>query len=309
MVSNWTNYCNLSLVHFMAFPDMQNGEGQFVQSIQKLEKLKFFNALEMGSINDPNTRIEVCHAAQDCGFKLGFGAQPLILSQGINLNSLEDQIRKDGIEIVKAAIDQAAEIRAESFVLLSGKDPGIEGRSSAYDALADSIWALGKYAKSLGIRLVLEIFDRSVEKCALVGPAVEASEFARKVKVNYPEFGLLYDMGHMPLLDESADEVLPLLREHLAEVHLGNCVKVPGSSAFGDKHPRFDYPGGVNGTKELTQFLHSLFVAGYLKRTEKPAKLPWLGFEVRPQICESTEQILENIQQTWKNAWDQLDFD
>ncbi|HTX78465.1 MAG TPA: TIM barrel protein [Longilinea sp.] len=306
-MKNWKKICTLSLVHFMAFPEMQTGEGEFVQSIQRLGKLNFFDALEMGSINGPRTRVDVVRAAHDYGFRLGFGAQPLILSQGINLNSLDAAVHNAGIDKLKAALDQAAELHAGSFVVLSGKDPGPDERAQAYEVLSDALQVLGNYAKLLGIRLVLEIFDRSVDKCSLVGPAPEARSLAEKVRRGYSEFGLLYDMGHMPLLDETPEFALPLIKDYLAEVHLGNCVKLPGASAYGDKHPRFDYPGGVNGTAELVHFLRSLFDVGYLNEDANPEELPWVGFEVRPQAGETVKLILENIRKTWENAWQQLD--
>jgi sugar phosphate isomerase/epimerase len=290
----------------MAFPELQGGEGDFVASVEKLGKLAFFDALEVSFINEPVTRQEFARTAYENGFKLAWGAQPLILGQEIDLNSLDAEILNHSLTKIEAALNQAAILHAESFVLLSGKDPGAARRAQAYEILTDSLQVLGNYAKKLGIRLVLEIFDRSVDKCALVGPAAEARELAEKVRKGYPEFGLLYDMGHMPLLGETPEQALPLLKEHLSEVHLGNCVKSSFLEAYGDKHPRFDYPGGVNGTPELVHFLKCLFEIGYLKETPDSESLPWVGFEIRPQTGETTDQILENIQQTWKNAWSQL---
>jgi len=290
----------------MAFPELQGGEGDFVASVEKLGKLAFFDALEVSFINEPVTRQKFARTAYENGFKLAWGAQPLILGQEIDLNSLDAEILNHSLTKIEAALNQAAILHAESFVLLSGKDPGAARRAQAYEILTDSLQVLGNYAKKLGIRLVLEIFDRSVDKCALVGPAAEARELAEKVRKGYPEFGLLYDMGHMPLLGETPEQALPLLKEHLSEVHLGNCVKSSFLEAYGDKHPRFDYPGGVNGTPELVHFLKCLFEIGYLKETPDSESLPWVGFEIRPQTGETTDQILENIQQTWKNAWSQL---
>lgn len=290
----------------MAFPEMQGGEGDFVASVEALGKLAFFDALEVSFINDSRTRVDFIKAAHENGFKLGWGAQPLILGQGIDLNSLDAETLDRSMTKIEAALNQAAMIHAESFVLLSGKDPGAARRAQAYAVLADSLQVLGNYAKKLGIRLVLEIFDRSVDKCALVGPAAEAKVLAEEVQKGYPEFGLLYDMGHMPLLGETPEQALPLLKDHLAEVHLGNCVKSSFLEAYGDKHPRFDYPGGVNGTPELVHFLKCLFQIGYLKEIPDSESLPWVGFEIRPQAGETTDQILDNIQQTWKNTWSQL---
>jgi sugar phosphate isomerase/epimerase len=195
---------------------------------------------------------------------------------------------------------------ADRFVLLSGKDPGPALRSRAYQALERSMVELGDFARPFGIQIVLETFDSTVDKMALVGPSVEAAEFALRVRQKYPEFGLLYDMGHMPLLDETPGEALPVLRDVLAEVHLGNCVKTPGFPVSGDKHPRFGYADGVNNTPELVEFLQALFQVGYLGTTKPDQELPWVGFEIRPHGEETTGQILDNIQQTWQDAWETL---
>lgn len=306
-MSNWKDYCLLSLVHFMAYPELQSGEGPFAQTIESLAKLNFFGALELGQINRPSLRREVKMAAHNYGFKLAAGAQPLILKNHLNLNSLILQDRHSAVEHLKKFIEESAEFSAESVVILSGRDPGAEKREAAYEALQESLLTLDEFAASLGTRLVLEIFDRSVEKCALVGPADEASRLAKVIRQSRPDFGLLYDMGHMPLLDETPEQALPLLVNDLAEVHLGNCVKTPSLPSYGDQHPRFDYPGGVAGVDELTHFLKVLFDVGYLKPGTPAAELPWLGFEVRPQEGEASDQILDNIQLTWAQAWEQLD--
>ena len=305
-MKDWKEICTLSLVHFMAFPEMQTGEGSFIQSIQKISELDLFGALEMGSINSASLRAEVRKAACDHGFKLAFGAQPIILSQGLNLNDPDHSLRLAAVHSLMTAIDQAAELGAESFVILSGKDPGEENRELAYRHLANSIELLADYSERRGIRTVLEIFDRCVDKKALVGPAEEASELADHIRMEYPEFGLLYDMGHMPLLDEMPQTALPILAPHLSEVHLGNCVMNPTSQVYGDKHPRFGYPGGVNGTAELVSFLRELFNIGFLDTDAKGDDLPWVGFEIRPQNGETTDQILENIKTTWQDAWSQI---
>lgn len=306
-MKHWKEICTLSLVHFMAFPELQTGEGAFIQSIRRISELDFFEALEMGSINSSSLRADVRKAASDYGFKLAFGAQPIILSQGMNLNDTDHGVRLAAVQCLKIAIDQAAELGAESFVILSGKDPGEENRKMAYHHLTDSIERLADYSERQGISTVLEIFDRCVDKKVLVGPAEEAYKLADYVRMEYPEFGLLYDMGHMPLLEEMPQTALPILAPHLREVHLGNCVMNPASPIYGDKHPRFGYPGGVNGTAELVLFLRELFKIGFLDADAKGEEdLPWLGFEIRPQNGETSDQILENIKTTWQDAWSQV---
>lgn len=306
-MKSWKEICTLSLVHFMAFPEMQSGEGDFVSTIHQLGDLNFFGALEMGTINNPKARAAVLQIARQRNFKLAVGAQPLILGENLNLNASDLQTRLVARTKIKEGIDQAAEIGAGSFVILSGKDPGDDQRQQAYEFLEESILALADHARQYAIRIMLEVFDRAVDKKALVGPSVEAAPLARKIRLSYPEFGLLYDMGHMPLLNETPAQALALLQGLLAEVHLGNCVLTPGANAFGDKHPRFGFDGGVNSTPELVSFLEALLATGYLKENQASEDLPWVGFEIRPHGSETTALILENIMETWNNAWEQVE--
>ncbi len=306
-MKSWKDLCTLSLVHFMAYPEMQSGEGDFVSTIHHLADLDFFGTLEMGTIQSPKERKTVLQAAAERNLKLAFGAQPLILGQNLNLNALDQPTLWFAIDKLRAAIDQAAEMGAESFVVLSGRDPGEELRQAAYQALEESLQTLAEHSHQYSMRLVLEEFDRSVDKKALVGPSVEAAPLAKKLRLSYPEFGLLYDMGHMPLLDETPNQALTCLQGLLAEVHLGNCVLKPGAPAYGDKHPRFGFEGGVNGTPELVAFLEALFSTGYLREDAASQNLPWVGFEIRPHGSETSALILENIMETWNNAWRQLE--
>ncbi len=293
----------------MAFPEMQSGGSHFAASIDRLAAMDFFGALEMGAVAAPADRAAVRKAAEKHGLKIAVGVQPVILGEGIDLNSADTDARIAAVRRLTALIDRSAEMDAGAFVILSGKDPGDQNRGAAYLRLKDSVERLAEHSGRLGIDTVLEIFDRSVEKKALVGPAQEAADFADSVRIARaarPAFGLLYDMGHMPLLGETPHTALPILAPHLVEVHLGNCVLDPESPIYGDKHPRFGYPGGIAGVAELVAFLRELFAVGFLREEVDGDPRPWVGFEVRPQAGETTEDILANIQTTWEAAWRQL---
>ncbi|MCJ7694256.1 MAG: sugar phosphate isomerase/epimerase, partial [Anaerolineaceae bacterium] len=277
-----------------------------VSTIHEIGQRDFFDTVELGTIENPQERKRVSQVVKDYELSVGFGAQPIILGRNLNLNAIEPGIRRFAVQTLKEFIDQASELEATSFVIMSGRDPGDSERLMAYDFLAESISELCDHAAQFSMDIVLETFDRSVDKKALVGPSDEAANLAKTLKPGYPQFGLLYDMGHMPLLDEEPFEALGLLHNYLAEVHLGNCVKTPGLPAFGDKHPRFGFEGGVNDTKELVIFLKALFVTGFLGESLSSAELPWVGFEVRPHQEETSQQILDNIQHTWTKAWEQL---
>ena len=170
---------------------------------------------------------------------------------------------------VRACIDEAAELGAGRVAVLSGPDPGEADRAKAVECLIRSLKELCAYGRERGIGITLEIFDRTVDKRCLVGPAVEAAAIAEEVRADYEDFGLMYDLSH---------------------------------PAYGDQHPRFGIPGGENDVPQVVEFLRALFEVGYL--TEKPAgELPIVAFEVKPLPGESSELVIANAKRVWREAW------
>jgi len=306
MKEHWSKYCILSLVHFMAYPELQSGVGDFESAIDQVAEMQFFNAIEIGPVNTLKDRKLINKLSKEYEFEISYGAQPIILNLGLNLNAADKSMRKEALECLYQAADQAAEIGAKKLVVLSGKDPIEAERASAYQNLEESLFLLADYAERNGVHVLLEIFDRSVDKKALIGPASEAASFAAQFQAKYSSFGLIYDMGHMPLNNETPEFALPILAPYLKEVHLGNCVTTPGHPLFGDKHPRIGYPGGVNNFEELVHFLRWLFKINYLHEDSNPKFLPWVGFEVKPQENEASLQVLKDIKSTWEMAWNQI---
>jgi sugar phosphate isomerase/epimerase len=153
--------------------------------------------------------------------------------------------------------------------------------------------------------LTLETFDRDIDKKALIGPSDLASEFAAEVKRDFPDFGLMYDLSHQPLLFEESESALTLLKDHLVHIHVGNCVRQEGAAGYGDLHPRFGYPGAINDVGELVTFLRALFTVGYLR--EGSEERPWIGFEVKPQSpAETSEQVIAGTKRVWQEAWSRV---
>jgi sugar phosphate isomerase/epimerase len=304
MDKHWSHYCSMSIVHFMAFPETAGGQGPIVASVCQIAEDDFFDAIEIAWIKDPAMRQEVKQILEISGLKLGFCAHPAILSQKLNLNSLDEGQRLEAIRQMEGLMDQAGELGAESFVFLSGPDPGDEQREAAMKALADSVRQMCGYGQEKEIRVTMETFDRRVDKKALIGPVNDARQFAEIIKAEFPDFGLLYDLSHMPILDEVPED-MAVIREHMVHVHVGNCVTVEGRPLYGDLHPYFGFPGGVNDVDELAAFIRELFAIGYLAEGEK--EKPWIGFEVKPQgPGQTSELIIANAKRVWRQAWARL---
>jgi len=302
---SWEAYCTLSIVHFMAFPNTIQGEGPIIETVRQIAEDPFFPAIEIGWIKHPAVRAKVKSILQANNMQVGHGAQSALLIGKHNLNSLDETERQAAVNQLKANIDEAAELGAKRAAFLSGKDPGDEQRADALEALIASIEAACAYGQERGVALTCETFDRTVDKKCLIGPSDYAAEFARRVRQNYPDFGLMYDLSHMPLLYEEPLPALTALKDVLVHIHVGNCVLDPDNAAYGDLHPRFGYPGGENDVNELVAFLQALFETGYL--AEGKADKPWVGFEVKPQSeAETSAELIEATKAIWRQAWSRL---
>jgi sugar phosphate isomerase/epimerase len=302
MDTHWNNYCTMSIVHFMAFPNTISGEGPIVETVSKIAADPFFGAIEIGWIKDPAVRAQVKQVVETAHIKVGHGAQSALLLQKLNLNSLDEGERQKAVAQVYRSIDEAAELGAQRVAVLSGPDPGDAERPRAFEALLKSIREASAYGQQKGIAITLETFDRSIDKKCLIGPSEYALQFSQAVRQDYPDFGLMYDLSHMPLLYESAEFALGTLKDQLVHIHVGNGVREQGVPGYGDLHPRFGWPGGCNDVPELTEFIRTLFKVGYLDES-KPVK-PWVGFEVKPQTPdESPELVIAGTKRAWQEAW------
>ncbi len=305
MKESWEPLIDLSIVHFMIFPETLTGSGPILETVSKIVNDEFFSMIEIGHINDPEVRKQVADTIATAHVRVAFGAQPAILTKKLDMNSFDETKRKDALQTLEPLIDEAKEMGAKRFTVLSGPDPGAEKRGPATELLIESLLKLCSYGKERGVSVTLETFDRTVEKKSLIGPSDEALMVSKTVKREFSDFGLMYDMGHAPLLDEDPARSLKLLKDHLVHVHVGNCVKTPGLPAYGDQHPRFGVKGGENDVPQLVMFLQALIDIGYVPSSPREISSV-IGFELKPVPGEKSEAVIANGKRTWKKAWSLL---
>ncbi|MFB3819754.1 MAG: sugar phosphate isomerase/epimerase family protein [Candidatus Methylomirabilales bacterium] len=296
------SYMKIGIVHFMAYPQCMKGEGPIHDTLARIVEDEFFSAVEITWIKDAGERKRVRTLLAASGMTVGYGAQPPLLSQKLNLNSFEAAERQRAVDQVKACADEAAEVGATALAVLSGPDPG-QRREEAMKLLVDSLHVLAAYCKDRKLRFVLESFDSKYDKKALVGPAKTALEVARALRKDFPDFGIMIDLSHLPIQDETPKQVFDTLgRENIAHIHLGNCVKQPGHELFGDMHPRFGYPDSENDVPQVVEFLRGLFDIKWLVNGRRPV----VAFEVKPAGDELPGAVIANAKRTLIDAWTRL---
>jgi sugar phosphate isomerase/epimerase len=293
-------YIKVGLVYFMAYPFAMAGEGDIERTVRKVCEDDYFDVIELTRIDDPQLRLKVAKLAKEAGMTVTYGAQPQLLRNGENINSLDEMSRRRAVDRLKACMDEAFEIEARGFAFLSGKYEEAT-KEDSYRALMDSSVELCEYAKSKGgMPVNLEIFDYDVEKSSLIGPAALAARFARDMTAHCDNFGLMTDLSHIPQLHESIDESIDPIAAYIKHAHIGNAVMLEGAPAYGDQHPRFGFPNSENGVPELAAFLRKLMDVGYLKANEPQI----VSFEVKPWGDEDSDMVLANAKRYLNWAWE-----
>lgn len=300
-------YAEVGLIHFMAYPQCMKGEGEILETLQNICEDDYFNFVEVTWMKNPEVRAQAAIMMEQSGMKCAFGAQPALLSQKLNLNDPDEAGRKAAVDQVKSCVDEAYELDATGLAFLSGRDPGEAGREEGLQLLFESTLEICDYSAEKGeMSIALETFDQvEYGKNTLLGPTEVAVDFAVAVRGYYPNFGLMLDLSHLPLLGETPWKMLHAAQDVVNHIHIGNCVmRDPTHPAYGDEHPRFGIDGGENGVVELAEFLEALFRFGYFDgETPKP-----LSFEVKPIAAynESSELVIANAKRTLTKAWSLL---
>jgi len=277
----------VGLVHSMAYPETSKGEGPILKTLEEIAEDDFFTAVEVTHIKDTKVKEKAREVLQTAGLVVSYGAQPLLLSNNLDLNSPDENHRKKAVTKMKEGVDEAYEMGAIEVAILSGKDPG-----------------KGKRQKT--IELLVEIFDQTIDKKCLIGPTSYAREVAEKVKKEHSNFGLMVDLSHLPLLNETPTQAVVPIKDFLVHAHIGNCVlKDKNHPAYGDQHPRFGIPGGENGVDEVVAFLKVLLDVGFLN----PENPPIVSFEVKPMVGETSKTVIANAKRTLREAWIRIEGD
>jgi len=293
-------YMKVGLVHFMAFPATIKGEGPVLETIKKMALDDYFTAIEITTIKNTEERRKAKQLLDSSHMTVAYGAQPRLLTTGLNINDLNEEGRQKALANLKEGVDEAYEMGATGFAFLSGKYEEAS-KEAAYQALVKSTNEICAYVKSKGdMKVSLEVFDYDVDKKSLIGPAPLALRYAKEVRQTHAHFGLMVDLSHIPLIHETIEEALLPVKDYISHAHIGNCVvKSPDMPAYGDVHPRFGFPNGENDVDEVVAYLKVLLDIGFLN-TKKP---PIVSFEIKPFGDEDPDVVIANAKRTLNEAW------
>ena len=306
MTANLHDWMRVGIVQFMLYPDCISGTGPIVETTAKIVERNFFDVIELGPINDPVVRQDTIAVCSQARVGIAYDGQPLTLLPGLDLEAVEASNRQIAIDAMKRGIDEAAEMNSETCGVMSGKFwPRDLDVAAATGRLRDSLVELCTYAAPAGITLCLENFDQHpYSKDCLVGPTPMAADLALAVKVETPNFGLLPDLSHTPIIPETPRFMVENAYPHIVRTQIGNGSNNPYSAYYGDDHPYFGAALTQVGIPQLTEFLQALVDVDFLN-TETPGIV---GFEIKPKAGENPEAIMAGSERALKEAWSHVNL-
>ncbi|NHN28865.1 M55 family metallopeptidase [Paenibacillus agricola] len=236
----WKRYFRLGLNHHLLFPLTFESVSEHRRTLPEVLAYPEFEIIDMFVPEDGATAEEETAQVLSSG-KIPVYNCPLMNSSRRNPNSPDAEIRQETIDEVTQHLRRALGIGAEKAVIASGPNPGAALIVEQTGYFVDYVAALCEAVPEL--MLMIEPFDRSIGKNLLVGSTHEAAEVVRRVQEKgYPNIGLLLDMGHVPLMNETFAQAVSDSKSYIQHVHLGSCVMSnPGSPLYGDMHPPWGY--------------------------------------------------------------------
>ncbi len=299
MKESMYSYFKPGIVHFMAYPETIKGEGPVYDTVKRFACDDYFDAIEITWIKDEEVRRRTAKMLEASKIKVCYGAQPRLLTTGMNINDIDEAKRLEALNSLKEGVDEAKFMGSKALAFLSGKYEE-ERKEEYYEALVKSTRELCAYAKERDMNIVLEIFDYDIDKASIIGPTDLAKRFADEITAEYDNFGLMVDLSHIPMYRESITQAIEPIKEYIVHAHMGNTVIASEDlEGYGDSHPRFGFEGGENDTEELTRFLEELLRVGFLNKKNPPV----VSFEVKPWKDEDPEVVIANAKRTLNEAW------
>ncbi|RPJ53999.1 MAG: hypothetical protein EHM23_29850, partial [Acidobacteria bacterium] len=157
--------------------------------------------------------------------------------------------REQILMVARDQVDVATRAGACCFMQSVGADPGEARRQQAFEGLGEYIRRLNEHIKEKsGMAFLIELMDRNVHKKSLCGPTREVVDFVERLREGIPDIGLVLDINHLVLMEESFSEAFERCAPFLKHIHLGNCIsKDRGNPMWGGVHPPLGIEGGEIG--------------------------------------------------------------
>jgi sugar phosphate isomerase/epimerase len=304
---SYKKYFDLGIVIPASFPEMSDGTGPIIENLNYVLGTGLFSLVETTYRKDEEGFTELRNYLDQKRVRTIYLAPFVIYQKGLDLNCFDENVRQEAVTVLKEFVERAYFIKAEKLMICSGPDPGVANREKAKKQLMKSLNELLEWTHQFWsdylLELILENFDRQLQKKRLLGPTNESVELIMEVKKNFRNINLIIDQSHLRQLDENSGESLALAKNCLGHVHLANCLlRDKSHPQWGDGHPPFNMVGSELGTEDIVNLFGHLFEIGYLEEDPK-GELPTISLEVKPLPDGDKHATFKETCDTFLEAW------
>lgn len=268
----------------MIYPDALNEEEALIRCYYLADQLPEYEVMECFLPDNAAERKRIIRNFRRRGLTLNYNLPGYFQLPG-PFSTVDDdpEVRKGAYARMKEHVEYAAEAESPLLVLTAPADQGIEVRPELIKRFKEVYLKLCADAGKYGMKVLMEAAERERFKKLLLGPTKECVSFIRSVRADGgTNAGMVLDMAHMPLLEETMEQVIEdsddVLFEH---VHLGNSVLKEGEVYYGHMHAPIGIRGGCFTYEDLVHQFRLMMDCGYIP--DKPGiKRAGISLEVRP---------------------------
>lgn len=287
----------LSETHFAYRTD----KGVIANAVARVADEGFYKGIEIADVSDAADRRRIRDIIQSYDLTLTQWMSTVLVTENLNLSSLDETVRLKSVTRIKDYIKQGAECGVGNIAVLSGPDPGPAMRTKATECLYRSLCELCEVLLANdNMHLILEPLDREEHKKALIGPTKEAVMLIQLVRKFFPNIGISWDTAHSLLCGEDLIESLAVVQECLTQIHLANPVLDRSRTDFGDNHIPLGGPGAMNIETAVVIFRKAIEMGVFVRQT------PCVAVEIRTPDGSDPWETEALGRKTLQNAWDIL---
>ena len=268
----------------MLFPKSFEDEWELYACYRSVCAYPEVEALESFLPEDGGLRKKILAVMKDAGKVLNYNTTlDFQLDGPCNPCSDSPDFRENAFVCMCRHIDYAAEAGSPLVVVTGCADQGPERREELVKRYAEYFLKVCAYAKQYNIRILIEPIERHRLKRLLWGPTKECAAFIRDMRAQGADNGgLMMDIAHLPLMEETVDQAIADYGEiGFEHVHVGDAVLDESSPFYGHTHPPLGVRCGTFSQTDLEEQFVKLFECGFIPK-QAGEKRASLSLEVRP---------------------------
>jgi len=266
----------IGIVAFMAYPNLLKAQ-EVEKTLQELIEDPFFDLIELNFLENDDLNKIIGGGEKEFSLAL----QPFTNSPAGNISSLDENTRTKAVGEIKRMMTSYFKKGVKTVALSSGGSMPDNRREEAFSKLEKSLLEICEHAERNNAYVLLETFDTIYDKKLLIGSLEDAEKIVLKIRREFKNIGILWDLSHGPLLGEKPKKLIRF-KNVLAHIHIG-CAKNT-NEGLKDWHPSFYRSGAINGVEDLVELLSVLEEIEYRGA---------VSFEVKPEEDQTSREVID----------------